>query len=202
MTSSIKEVGLKFISCKTPQIKPVFSQQLSLLAGVCPFTKVFTMFFLWPLTSNLGCKMVNKKSLFKGWSKRDIQYVVTYMTEVGFLKKMELHFLTIGILLSLHISTLPPTSSAEREKRQLPCTHPLRISYPQLFTHCGQLQPCTYTSWSSWQMVPNSVVSVPTSQCPSGRSFREERTRTALGSGCTGPLSQTQNICEFVVAFN
>ena len=95
------------------------------------------------------------------------------------------------VLESMHL----PTSSAERERRQLPCTHPLRIAHPQLFAHCSSV--CIYTSWSSWNRLPRSVASVPTTQCPSGKTYTEEHTRTGTGSGCTGPLRQTRIICEY-----
>jgi hypothetical protein len=79
---------------------------------------------------------------------------------------------------------------------QLPCSHSLRIVAPQLFTHCGNGSVCTYTHWGSWNTVPNSVVPVPVGQCPSGKAYAEERSRTAMGSGCPGPLRETQTVCE------
>ena len=46
--------------------------------------------------------------------------------------------------------------------------------------------------------IPNSVVSIPVSQCPSEKAYKEERTRNiSVGSGCTEPLRETQSICEF-----
>ena len=90
-------------------------------------------------------------------------------------------------------------------RSQLPCTHPLRIAAPELFTHCGAIDtihrastPCTYTSWGSWRRVPGGMVSVPVGQCPSGKAYTEERTRTARISGCSGPLRETQSICECI----
>ena len=92
-----------------------------------------------------------------------------------------------------------PSYSATKERRQLPCTHPLRISAPSLFIHCNSATiQCKYNKWSSWVKIPNSVVSVPVSQCPSTKAYKEERTRTiSVGSGCTEPLRETQSICEF-----
>ena len=100
---------------------------------------------------------------------------------------------TVGII-GLLVLVKMPTSSTERDRRQLPCDHPLRISVPSLFAHCGSA--CTYTSWSEWRKVPNSVVSVPVSQCSIGRAYSEERTRTPMGSSCMGSLRETQSICE------
>ena len=86
-------------------------------------------------------------------------------------------------------------SSAPRQRRQLPCTHPLRISLPDLFTHCNSI-PCTYGTWSSWERVSGSVTNVSRSVCSSGKSYTEQRTRVATGSGCNDPLRETQSICE------
>lgn len=96
----------------------------------------------------------------------------------------------------LLVLQLPTTYSVTKERRKLPCTHPLRIRVPSLFTHCNSI-PCKYGKWSSWVKTPNSVVSVPVSQCPSAKAYKEERTRTSVGRGCTEPLRETQSICEF-----
>jgi hypothetical protein len=78
---------------------------------------------------------------------------------------------------------------------QLSCSHSLRIVVPHLFTHCGNGSTSVCT-WGSWSRVPNSVVPVPVGQCPSRKAYFEERSRTAMGSGCPGPLRETQAICE------
>ena len=100
----------------------------------------------------------------------------------------------IGLLV-LALTQLP-TSSADRERRQvqIPCNHPLRIARPGLFAHCDSV--CAYSTWSSWTKVPNSVVSVPPGKCPSGEAYTEERTRTATGNGCTEAVRETQAICK------
>ena len=49
----------------------------------------------------------------------------------------------------------------------------------------------------AWQVVQNSLVSVPTSQCSSGQAYTERRTRAGIGSGCTEPTSETQRVCKF-----
>jgi hypothetical protein len=108
------------------------------------------------------------------------------------------HFLatvTAGFLFSLSVLVLP-TSTAERERQQLPCTHPLRIARPQLFAHC-ESAACTYTSWSPWRKIPNSVITVPAGKCATGEAYSEERTRTAVGNGCSESLHETQQICKY-----
>ena len=92
------------------------------------------------------------------------------------------------ILLALSVPTV-------RQRRALPCTHPLRISAPELFTHCSSA-PCTYGSWSSWERVLGNVTSVPQSQCPSGKAYTEERTRPTTGSGCNQLTRETRRICN------
>ena len=85
-----------------------------------------------------------------------------------------------------------------RRRRQLPCTHPLRLSAPEYFTHCSST-PCTYGSWSSWERVSGSETNVPQSQCESGRAYTEERTRSTTGSGCNQPVRETRRICKHTI---
>ena len=77
---------------------------------------------------------------------------------------------------------------------QLNCDSLLRNIYPELFTHCD----CSYSQWSEWQFVPNSVVDVPTTQCPTGQAYSESRTRSAVGQGCISE-TETRVICKFLV---
>jgi len=51
----------------------------------------------------------------------------------------------------------------------LNCDSQLRIVLPSLFTHCS----CSYSDWSAWEEVPNSVARVPLSQCGSGEAYNE-----------------------------
>ena len=74
----------------------------------------------------------------------------------------------------------------------LRCDSFLRILFPQLFKHCAG--SCTYTEWSPWQRVPNSVVNVAESNCTTGEAYSERRTRTASESGCN-PESETRRVC-------
>ena len=99
----------------------------------------------------------------------------------------------VGLL--VFVLTQLSSSSAERERRQLPCNHALRISFPQFFTHCDSVRACTYSSWSSWKRVADSEASTP--KCPSGLAYREERTRIKItGTSCTEPLLEIQHICK------
>ena len=99
-------------------------------------------------------------------------------------------FITVQqcILLALSVPI-----AQRRRRRQLPCTHPLRLSAPEYFTHCSST-PCTYGSWSSWERVSGSETSVPQSQCQSGRAYTEERTRSMTGSDCNQPVRETRRI--------
>ena len=72
------------------------------------------------------------------------------------------------------------------------CDSFLRILFPHLFKHCDGT--CTYTEWSQWQRVPNSVVNVAKSNCSTGEAYSERRTRTAPESGCD-PESETRQVC-------
>ena len=103
-----------------------------------------------------------------------------------------IHLLGIFIILQQCILlTLSVSIAQHRRRRQLPCTHPLRLSAPELFTHCSS-NPCTYGSWSSWERVSGSETNVPQSQCESGRAYTEERTRSTTGSGCNQPVREKQ----------
>ena len=73
---------------------------------------------------------------------------------------------------------------------QLSCNSQLRLVLPALFAHCS----CSYSEWSVWEAVPNSVVRVPTSQCGSNESYSETRTQSAIGQGCRS-RTQTRSVC-------
>ena len=105
----------------------------------------------------------------------------------------------IGICIVLHCTLLLTSSvpTVQCQRRQLPCTHPLRLSAPELFTHCSSAT-CTYSSWSSWERVSGSETSVAQSQCQSGQAYTEERTRSATGSGCNQPVKETRRICKHI----
>ena len=103
--------------------------------------------------------------------------------------------LLVGVFITLQCILFASSVLIARQRRQLPCTHPLRISVPELFSHCDST-PCTYGSWSLWQRVPGNVTIVPQSQCPSGKAYTEERTRPTTGSGCNEPTRETRRICE------
>ena len=76
---------------------------------------------------------------------------------------------------------------------QLSCDSQLRLVLPQLFTHCSR---CSYSEWSAWEAVPNSVVRVRTSQCRSNESYNETRTQSAVGQGCRS-RTQTRSVCKW-----
>ena len=97
------------------------------------------------------------------------------------------------VVLFLAVATLS-TATPVRNRRQLPCNHPLRISAPELFTHC--VAPCVYSEWGDWKDVPGSIQSAPTSQCASGQTYTQRRTRRAIGStsGCN-ELTETRKVC-------
>ena len=73
----------------------------------------------------------------------------------------------------------------------LDCESNLKLLYPEWFAHCN----CSYSDWSEWQLVEESVVDVPTSQCDSGQAYSESRTRSALGDGCNLE-TQKRMICK------
>ena len=75
---------------------------------------------------------------------------------------------------------------------QLSCDSQLRLVLPALFTHCS----CSYSEWSAWEAVPNSVVRVRTSQCRSNESYNETRTQSAIGQGCQS-RTQTRSVCKY-----
>lgn len=79
---------------------------------------------------------------------------------------------------------------------QVPATRPaycdrfLRLLFPEKFYwHC-----CTYSEWSEWSVVSDSVVSVDTAACISGEAYNETRTKTAVGEGCD-PQTETRRTC-------
>ena len=75
----------------------------------------------------------------------------------------------------------------------LPCDHPFRIVVPSLFTHCD----CSYSTWSNWIAVEGSIAKVPNSQCISGETYQEERTRVVIGgSECNERLNETRYTCK------
>jgi hypothetical protein len=108
--------------------------------------------------------------------------------------------LCISIFVIVHAQCILFASSVpsltKRQKRQLPCNHPLRLSLPEYFTHCDKT-PCTYGSWSLWKRVPGqNFTSVSQSLCQTGKAYIEERFRPTTGSGCDQPVRETRRICE------
>ncbi len=84
------------------------------------------------------------------------------------------------------------TSACSSWGAPLDCDSNVRIILPQLFTHCSS---CSYSEWSKWQFVSDSIVDVPRSQCDSGQSYSESRSRSAIGDGCY-PETETRVICK------
>ena len=81
----------------------------------------------------------------------------------------------------------------------LPCDHPIRIVVPSLFTHCD----CSYSTWSNWIAVEGSIAKVPNSQCSSGETYQEERTRVVTGgSECNERLNETRHTCKLYFCSN
>ena len=113
--------------------------------------------------------------------------------EIEIIMKMILCIL-VTVQCIILVSSVPTT----RDKRELPCTHPLRLSLPELFTHCDTA-PCTYGDWSSWERVPGKNFSnVSQSLCESGKAYTEERTRPTTGSGCNQTVRETRRIiCKY-----
>ncbi len=86
---------------------------------------------------------------------------------------------------------------------QLPCTHPLRISAPQLFPHCNGANTCTYSAYSDWQTDSSSAErTVSTSQCPSGKMYQEIRRRTSAGGTLCTDLTQTRRVCKSCLIYS
>jgi hypothetical protein len=107
-----------------------------------------------------------------------------------------IHLLGIFIIMQCIFLAWSVPIAQHRRRRQLPCTHPLRLSAPEYFTHCDTV-PCTYGSWSSWKRVPGqNISSVSQSLCQSGKAYTEERFRPTTGSGCDQPVRETRRICE------
>ena len=116
-----------------------------------------------------------------------------------FIIMKAIHLLGLFIILQQYILlTLSVSIAQHRRRRQLPCTHPLRLSAPELFTHCNS-NPCTYGSWSSWERVSGSEIGVPQSQCESGKAYTEERTRPTTGSGCNQTVKETRKILYITI---
>ncbi len=65
---------------------------------------------------------------------------------------------------------------------KLPCKSRLRFLRPNLFKHCE----CTYTDWTEWEMVPNTLGKDVSAMgiCESGEAFTETRMQVALGENC------------------
>ena len=101
--------------------------------------------------------------------------------------------ISVTVLITLQCIILALAVPIARQRRQLPCTHTLRLSVPELFTHCDS---CTYGDWSSWQGISGNITNISKSLCPSGKTYTEERTRTATGSSCNEPVRETQRICN------
>ena len=70
---------------------------------------------------------------------------------------------------------------------QLPCNSQLRNIRPELFQHCK----CSYSQWSSWK-ITEKVVST---NCTSGKAFKQIRTRHGLQDSCA-QQNETKHICK------
>ena len=125
----------------------------------------------------LGCTCVSSSCRIM------IQPSVPQIPKEQLLRRSSSSFVAACIVLQC----MPFISSAPRQRRQLPCTHPLQISLPDLFTHCNSI-PCTYGTWISWERVSRSVTNVSRSVCSSRKSYTEQHTRVAIGSGCSDVL--------------
>ena len=102
----------------------------------------------------------------------------------------------ICVFITLQNIMLASSVQTAQQRRQLPCTHPLHLSAPELFTHCSSA-PCTYGNWSSWERVIGNVTIVSQSLCPSGKAYTEECTRPTTGGGCDQPVRETQRTCNY-----
>ncbi len=78
----------------------------------------------------------------------------------------------------------------------LPCDSPWRLTFPSLFTHCGDCEG-TYSEWNEWE--GDTTVSVSSSQCESGKALQQTRNRYSLQDGCDLVESETQHICKQVL---
>ncbi len=73
-----------------------------------------------------------------------------------------------------------------------PCHSKLRFRRPDLFKHCE----CTYSDWSEWEPVPNTIGTDVSSTCESGQAFNETRRKMAIGEGCEEG-AENRTICKF-----
>lgn len=111
--------------------------------------------------------------------------------ETEFLSRMQSATLLV-------VLTLASYSTGAAMQLRLNCNSQLRLVLPALFTDCTATpgRSCSYSEWSAWEAVPNSVVSVPTSQCRSNESYNEIRTQSAIGQGCRS-RTQTRSVCKY-----
>ena len=104
--------------------------------------------------------------------------------------------LVAGVFCALIVIVVPKPVSHGQQRRQIPCNHPLRLTMPDLFTHCETL--CAYSDWTSWELIQHNV---STTKCYSGRRYVQQRTRTTLSvvgdSADCSELSETRTLCEF-----
>lgn len=112
-------------------------------------------------------------------------YFMQRKPETEFLSRMQSATLLV-------VLTLASYSTGAAVQLRLNCNSQLRLVLPALFAHCS----CSYSEWSAWEAVPNSVVSVPTSQCRSNESYNETRTQSAIGQGCRS-RTQTRSVCKY-----
>ena len=77
----------------------------------------------------------------------------------------------------------------------LPCDHPLRIVFPELFTHCD----CIYGRWSDWT---TTLHSVPLSQCESGVTYNETRVQSSIGTDCQENTESRGGCCTYLPGGN
>ena len=100
------------------------------------------------------------------------------------------------------ISTLVLTAYASPQPRQerrsalIRCDSFVRIIFPDQYPDCS----CTYSEWSEWTPIPDSTISVSSSQCPSGEAYQDIRQRTATIERCPTPVeNETQWMCELLL---
>ncbi len=72
------------------------------------------------------------------------------------------------------------------------CNSRLRFLLPKWFKHCD----CTYSDWSEWEPVPNTIGTDVSSTCESGQAFNETRRQMTVGESCQ-ERAENRTICKF-----
>ena len=94
-----------------------------------------------------------------------------------------LKFVIFGVLFAASIASTASLRS---------CDSRLRILRPQWFKHCD----CSYSDWSEWESVPNTIGTDVSGTCESGQAFIETRRQMAIGEGCE-EQAENRTICKF-----